>query len=80
MTDHIAVHPPTNDDRFSLSVNDTPLLLSVNDTCRILSLGRTSVYALMNFGDLDTIKLGSRRLVRRPSCVALVERLARGPG
>jgi excisionase family DNA binding protein len=66
---NIADESPTNDDQ---------LLLSIADTCRFLSIGRTSVYALMDAGDLDSVKLGSRRLVRKPSCVALVERLATG--
>lgn len=49
-----------------------PLLVSITDTSKALNLGRTSVYALINEGKLDTRKMGRRRLVT----VASIKRLA----
>lgn len=48
-----------------------PVALSINDTAKSLSLGRTSIYALIREGKLETIKLGRRTLVK----VASVRRL-----
>lgn len=48
-----------------------PVLISVKDAANTLSLGRTKIYELINDGQLETIKLGSRRLVK----VASVHRL-----
>ena len=50
-----------------------PLALSIADTAKALSLGRTSVYALIAAGRLDTLKLGRRTLVRTESIRRLVE-------
>lgn len=44
-----------------------PLALSINDTAKALSLGRTSIYALIREGRLDTIKLGRRTLIKTAS-------------
>lgn len=44
-----------------------PLALSINDTAKTLSLGRTSIYALIRQGRLETIKLGRRTLIKSAS-------------
>ena len=49
-----------------------PLFVSINQTAKALSIGRTSVYELINSGELDTKKMGRRRLVT----VASIKRLA----
>jgi excisionase family DNA binding protein len=49
------------------------MLYSIRDTMRTLSIGRTSVYNLINAGRLETVKLGSRTLVKVSSIHALVE-------
>ncbi|MGC8535820.1 MAG: helix-turn-helix domain-containing protein [Rhizomicrobium sp.] len=52
-----------------------PIALSINDTAKALSLGRTSIYALIREGRLETIKLGRRTLVKAES----LRRLVKGP-
>ncbi len=47
---------------------------SINDTAKALSLGRTSVYALIREGRLETVKLGRRTLVKVDSIRRLMER------
>ncbi len=51
-----------------------PLTTSINDTAKALSLGRTSIYALIREGRLETVKLGRRTLVR----IASIRRLLDG--
>ena len=51
-----------------------PIAASINDTAKALSLGRTSVYALIRDGRLETIKLGRRTLVKVESIRRLIER------
>lgn len=60
------------------ALSDDRALLSIPDTCRVISLGRSTVYELINNGDLKTVKVGSRRLVIRRSIDDLVDRLASG--
>ena len=40
-----------------------PIFTSVSGAARALNLGRTSIYALINTGRLETIKLGRRTLI-----------------
>jgi len=44
---------------------------SIKDTAKALSLGRTSIYALIRQGRLETVKVGRRTLVK----VASIRRL-----
>lgn len=37
---------------------------SIADAAKALSLGRTSIYALISEGRLETIKIGRRRLIK----------------
>lgn len=53
-----------------------PYLTSVAGAAEALNLGRTSVYALINDGRLETVKLGRRTLVRVDS----IKRLAGAQG
>lgn len=50
-----------------------PILVSVNGAAQALDLGRTSIYALINEGRLETVKLGRRTLIRVESIRRLVE-------
>ena len=49
------------------------LAYSINDTAKALSLGRTTIYALINAGRLETFKLGRRTLVKADSIRRLLE-------
>lgn len=51
----------------------TPIATSINDAAKALSLGRTSIYALIREGRLETIKLGRRTLVKVESIRRLIE-------
>lgn len=49
-----------------------PIAASINDTAKALSLGRTSIYALIREGRLETVKMGRRTLVRIDSIRRLI--------
>ena len=46
---------------------------SISDTARTLSLGRTSIYALIADGRLETFKLGRRTLIKDDSIRRLID-------
>lgn len=50
-----------------------PFTLSISEAAKALSLGRTSIYALINEGRLETVKIGRRRLVKVESICQLLE-------
>jgi excisionase family DNA binding protein len=56
-----------------------PLAISVSEAVRVLGLGRTSIYALISAGRLETFKLGRRTLVKTSSIRRLVDPQAEGP-
>jgi excisionase family DNA binding protein len=49
------------------------LLVSITDAAKALSLGRTSVYELIRAGELETRKMGRRRLITAASLRRLVD-------
>jgi len=51
-----------------------PLLLSVKQTTAALSVGNTTVYALIKSGELETIKVGTKRLIKYESIKRVAER------
>lgn len=51
----------------------TILTISVAEAAESLNLGRTSIYALINDGSLQTIKIGRRRLIKIESIERLLE-------
>jgi excisionase family DNA binding protein len=48
------------------------LVLSINETSHVLNLGRTTIYGLIKQGRLQTVKLGTRTLVKKSSILALI--------
>jgi excisionase family DNA binding protein len=50
-----------------------PIATSINDAAKALSLGRTSIYALIREGRLETLKLGRRTLVKVASIRQLLD-------
>ena len=46
---------------------------SVNEACKATSLGRTTLYNLINTGQLATIKQGRRRLITAHSIQAWLD-------
>lgn len=53
----------------------TPAVLTVNEACTTLHISRWTLYKLMREGQLDTIKIGRRRLIPASEIPALIERL-----
>lgn len=54
-----------------------PINLSIIDAARALGVGRSKLYELINAGQLDTVKLGTRTLVRVTSIRAFSDSLAK---
>lgn len=50
-----------------------PILVSIPDAARLLSVGRSSIYAMLTTGTLESVTLGRRRLIRYESLRALAE-------
>lgn len=57
----------------SEKISDDRVLVSIPEACRITSLSRTKVYELLDDGALESVKIGSRRLIVRRSIDKLVE-------
>jgi len=53
-----------------------PVLCSVADAARMLGIGKTKAYSLIDEQLLDTVRIGSRRLVKVASIKRLVETAA----
>lgn len=54
-----------------------PINLSIIDAARALGVGRSKLYELINAGQLDTVKLGTRTLVRVAIIRAFSDSLAK---
>ncbi len=50
-----------------------PVATSVSGAAKALGLGRTSIYKLISDGQLKTIKIGRRSLIKTASIRALVD-------
>jgi excisionase family DNA binding protein len=51
---------------------DIQFLYSVVEAARMLGIGRTKVYNLLANGELDSIRIGTRRLIKLDSIKALI--------
>lgn len=74
---------PTANNALTVTVTEPaalePILLRVEEAARLLSLGRTTVYLLMESGELPSIKCGSARRIPRAALEAWVaQRVADG--
>ncbi|WP_417618123.1 helix-turn-helix domain-containing protein [Parasphingorhabdus sp.] len=49
-----------------------PQLVSIAVSCQLLSLGRTTIYRLISQGQLETVKIGRRTLVKMESIKFLI--------
>lgn len=50
-----------------------PILISINEASKALNLGRTTIYKLIEQGQLETVKIGRRTLVKMASIHCLIE-------
>lgn len=53
-----------------------PLLCSIREATQLLGIGRTKAYEMLNSGDLASIQIGTRRLVKMDSIRAFIDRAA----
>ncbi len=54
------------------------LMYAVTDAVVTTSLGRTTIYQKIRSGELETVKVGNRRLITAESLHAFVDRLKAG--
>lgn len=50
-----------------------PVTISISGAAKALGLGRTSIYALIKAKRLETVKFGSRHLVKTDSIRRLID-------
>jgi excisionase family DNA binding protein len=50
-----------------------PVTVSINAAAKALGLGRTTIYALIGDGRLETVKLGRRHLIKTASIRQLID-------
>lgn len=50
-----------------------PIAMRVPEACRYLGIGRSTLYVLLNEGEIEYIKLGSSTLILTESMRSLVE-------
>ncbi|WP_373492492.1 helix-turn-helix domain-containing protein [Parasphingorhabdus sp.] len=61
-----------------VSSMDTQFLCSVPDAAKMLGIGRTKIYEMLTKGELVSMQIGTRRLVRIDSIKTLIERATGG--
>lgn len=57
-------------------MQQTRLAVSPAEAARMAGIGRTKLYQLMGAGEIASVKLGSRRLIRVSEIEAFLDRLA----
>ncbi len=55
-----------------------PLLHSVDEVMMLTGLGRSVVYEKLKSGEIESVKVGARRLIPHDAAVRFVESLPRG--
>ena len=49
-----------------------PLAYSIKDAVQVSSIGRTTLYSLISSGQIETVKVGKRRLVKAASLASFI--------
>ena len=49
-----------------------PLAYSIKDAIQVSSIGRTTLYGLISSGEIETVKVGKRRLVKAASLARFI--------
>ncbi len=55
------------------SFEPEPLAYSIAETCRVVGVGKTTVYELIAAGQLESVMIGRRRLIKAASLKQLLE-------
>ena len=63
--------PPFNSEGSSMTVVPTRLCHSIDEALQLLPIGRTTLFGLIQSGQLDTVNIGRRRLIPHAALVAL---------
>jgi excisionase family DNA binding protein len=58
-----------------MTTSPTPLLLSLNEAAQSIGVCRATFYGLMDKGLIESVKIGTRRLIVQDSLVAYVKSL-----
>lgn len=53
-------------------------LCSISEAAKALGIGRTNLYGMLSKGELESVRIGARRLVKVDSIEALIERATGG--
>jgi excisionase family DNA binding protein len=54
-----------------------PLLLTVKEAAALIGIGRTTLYCLMDVGEIDSVHIGTSRRIPLASVYQYVDRLTR---
>ena len=54
-----------------------PLLLTVKEAAALIGIGRTTLYRLMEDGEIDSVRIGSSRRIPLAATYQFVDRVAR---
>lgn len=58
-----------------MNTQSTPLLLSLNDAAKAIGVCRATFYELLNKDLIQSVKIGSRRLIVQESLISYVDNL-----
>jgi excisionase family DNA binding protein len=49
-----------------------PLAYSIKDAVQVSSIGRTTLYGLISSGEIESVKVGNRRLIKAASLAKFI--------